>query len=425
MKYTKKDMGSYNLHMIKTNKYKTITVRVVFRRKIEKDEINLRDMLIDLMTYSCKKYNTRKKMTIKLQDLYSTYMSARNTRTGNFINTFFSMNVLNDKYTEEGNFKEALEFFNEMIFNPDVKDNKFKEKVLNITKNIYRANLSSIKEHPSTYATIRAIETFDNTSPISYRMDGYLDDIDKVTPENLYEYYQSMIKKDLIDIFVIGDINEDEIVKDIKSYFKLKVVKKQRIEYELDIKKPRSKKLIEKETIENTQSHLNVVCTVGKLTKYEKDCVLPIFNIIYGGGSDGKLFKIVREKHSLCYSIRSIYEKYDNVLQVKTAINRENYSKTLELIEKILNDMKKGKFTNSEIDIAKKLIDVSLDEIEESPSSVIDMYMSIAFNGLDDIETAREKIKKVTKGEIIKVAKKVNVDTVFMLEGDKDEEETD
>ena len=41
--------------------------------------------------------------------------------------------------------------------------------------------------------------------------------------------------------------------------------------------------------------------------------------------------------------------------------------------------------------------------------------------GTDTIDKKREMIVKVTKDEIIKVAKKVKLDTIFLLEGVRDE----
>ena len=41
MKYTKKDLGSYNLHLIKTDKFKTVTVKIMFQSPIVKEEITI------------------------------------------------------------------------------------------------------------------------------------------------------------------------------------------------------------------------------------------------------------------------------------------------------------------------------------------------------------------------------------------------
>ncbi|MBQ8131179.1 MAG: hypothetical protein IJ193_01665, partial [Bacilli bacterium] len=80
-------------------------------------------------------------------------------------------------------------------------------------------------------------------------------------------------------------------------------------------------------------------------------------------------------------------------------------------------------FTESDIDIAKQYFETAYDEVEESPNSMLDVYMMMDFIGTDDLDTSREKILKVTKKEIIRVAKKIKMDTVFMLEGDKNEKE--
>lgn len=423
MKYTNKDMGSYNIHLIKTDKYKTITIRVMFKRKIKKEEITIRNVLASLLVQSTNKYNSKRKMTIEAHDLYSARLAVDNSRAGNYINTIFTLNVLNDKYTESGNFKKSLEFLNEVIFNPDVEDNKFKEKNIDIVMNRTRTELSSIKEDPNTYSLVRAMESFDSKSPVSYRMMGYLEDLDTIDGESLYKYYNEMINKDFVDIAVIGDINEEMVVNEIKKYFKLRILKRPNKDFFLPNKRPRARRLFGKETIEATQSRLNIICRLGKLTKYERDYVLPVLNVIFGGGADSKLFKIVREQHSLCYTIYSKPKRLDNILIIRTGINRENYQKTLKLIEKILSDMKKGKFSEDDINIAKQYFETAFDELEEDPNSAIDLYLSKMYYDTDDLDVKRKNIMKVSKNELVKVAKKIHMDTVFELEGDKDEED--
>ena len=422
MQYTKKDLGSYQLHLIKTDKYKTITIKVMFRRRIKKEEVTIRNILTSLLVQSTKKYNTKRKMNIEAQELYSSSIAFDNTRLGNYINTTISLNVLNDKYTEKGNFNKALEFLNEVLFNPDVEDGKFKEKNVDIIKTREKTELQGLKENLGAYTAVRSLESFDKNSPVSIRMIGYLEDLDSIDGKSLYEYYLDMINKDNVEISVIGNIDESEIVKEIKKYFKLRILKKQSTNISLPLKKHRARRLFAKETVDANQTNVNMICTVDKLTDYERKYVLPLYNVILGGGPDSKLFKIVREKNSLCYFISSRYKALDNILVIRTGINRKNYSKTLKLTEKVMNMMKKGKFENEDLKTAKEFFETSYDQIEENPNAVINMYLAMEYLGLDDIDTRRKMTNKVTKNEIIKVAKKIHMDTVFTLEGDKDEE---
>lgn len=83
--------------------------------------------------------------------------------------------------------------------------------------------------------------------------------------------------------------------------------------------------------------------------------------------------------------------------------------------------MKKGNFTERDINTAKEYYNTALEELEESESKIINDYYMMELIGTDTIDVKREKMNKVTKEEIIKVAKKVSIDTIFLLEGVKDE----
>lgn len=422
MEYIKKDLGSYKLHLIKTDKFKSITVKVSFHRVIKKNEITIRNILSDMFMQSSKKYNSKRDLTIKAQDLYAAGLRTTNSRLGNYINTDFYLTVLNDKYTEEGNFASSLEFLSEIVFNPDVENGQFNGEKLDIVKSTCRSALNSIKEDASNYSLIRMAEEFGKGEPISYRMIGYLEDLDDITGKSLYEFYLDMIKNDFVDIFVIGDIDIKGTTDLIKKYFKFGVLKKLKVPFMVDEKKPRRSKLVLNEKIDNTQSKLAIGCRLNDLNEYERGYPLTLFNVIFGGCSDSKLFKEVREENSLCYTIYSITNKLDNVLLIRAGIDKENYKKTVSLIEKNLKDMCNGKFDETDILMAKEYYNTALEEIEDSQSKIINNYLMMELINADDIDVKREKMNKVTKSEIVRVAKKVTIDTILCLEGVKDEE---
>ena len=422
MEYIKKDLGSYGLHLIKTNKFKTVTVRIAFRSPIVKDEITLRNVLCDMFLQSSKKYPSKRDLTIEAQELYAADIQTYNSRLGNYNNLDIYLSVLHDKYAEKGNLKRALEFLNEIVFHPDVCDNKFAIEKLDIVKTTMKSTLSSIKEDGSSYSLLRLFEAMDKTRVSSYRMIGYLEDLDKVNPESLYQYYNKMIRQDLVDVFVIGDIDFKEMTSLIRNVIPLKTVKRRRVPYLLEDIKPRSRRLFAKEVITTSQSKLAIGCRCHGLSDYERNYVLTLYNIILGGSGDSKLFKEVREQYSLCYTINSVPNKLDHLILIRSGIDKENYHRVLELIEKILLDMKKGKFREEDINVAKEYFCTALDEVEDSPNRIIDNYYMMELIGTDTILEKRRKIMNVTKNDIVKVAKKIKMDTVFLLEGDGHEE---
>lgn len=417
MEYIKKDLGSYRLHMIKTSKFKTIRVKVSFRRPIVKEEITMRNILTDILVQTSNKYKTKRDLAIKAQDLYAASVSSGNTRIGNYINSDIILSVLNDKYTEEGNFSTAVDFLHDLIYDPNIENGMFSEEQLNIIKTRTKTSLESLKEDSSHYSLIRLLEVMDKNSPMSYRTVGYSEDLEKIDSKNLYDYYLDILKKDLMDIFVIGDIDFDEIENLIRNKFEVKTFKKCREKYYLDEVKSKSRKKVIIESDENNQSKLAIGARLNNLTMYERNYPLTLYNIILGGGEDSKLFRNVREKNSLCYYINSVPQKLDGILIVRAGIDKKNIKKTVSLVEKEMNAIKHGKITENDLNMAKEFFNTAIDSLLESQLSILDHYYMMEILETDDIETRLKKMNEVKLSEVIKVAKKIKIDTVYCLEG--------
>ncbi len=416
MEYIKKNLGTYNLHLIKNTNFKSVMVKAYFREPIQKEKITIHNFLTTMLTFSSEKYKSKREMVLKTQDLYSCSITSSDSRLGNYLNTCFRLSVLNDKYTEEGNLEKSIEFLSEIIYKPNVENKKFDEKSFNIIMNQACLALSSVKEDASSYSTIRLLENLDD-SPISYRSFGYLEDLKDITRENLYEYYEEFLKNNDMDIFIIGDIDFDEIDSIIRKYFKPRRFKKTKGDFIVPAKKAPLKKRIITEENESNQSKLAIACRTYGLTDYERNYSLTLYNIILGGSFDSKLFTEVREKNSLCYYIGSATNKLDNIIIIRAGISSEDFKKAVKLIEKQISDMSKGNFTTEDITKAKETYQTAIEEITESQSEIIESYYMMELLGVDDIETKVKKMNEVTKKEILTVAKKIKIDTVYLLEG--------
>lgn len=417
MEYIKRELGSYKLHMIKTDKFKTIKVKVSFRRPIVKEEVTIRNILSQILVQTTNKYKTKRDLSIKAQDLYAASISSTNSRIGNYINTDVILSVLNDKYTEDGNFSSAIDFLHDLIYDPNVEEDKFDSNQLEIIKTSAKTELESEKEDSNYYSLIRLHEVMDPNNPSSIKMSGYIDDLDKIDGENLYKYYTEVLKKDLMDIFVIGDIDFKEIEKLIKEKFNIKTFKKSRKPYYVAETKPRMRKKIVTEKDDNNQSKLAIGSRINGLTMYERNYPLTLYNIILGGGEDSRLFRNVREKNSLCYYINSVPQKLDNILLIRAGVDKNNVKKTVSLVEKEMSNLRHGKISDNDLVIAKEFFTTAMDSILESQISIMEHYYLMDLLKTDDIETRIKKMNKVTIPEIVKVAKKVKIDTVYCLEG--------
>ncbi len=78
--------------------------------------------------------------------------------------------------------------------------------------------MRSIAEDKQAFASLSLQELFfsksDNQKFPSF---GRPEDLEDVTAKELTETYSSMIKEDAVDIFVIGDVEEDQVIEVMKD----------------------------------------------------------------------------------------------------------------------------------------------------------------------------------------------------------------
>lgn len=417
MQYKKTEVGPYNLHMIKTKRFKTVNMQIILSDEVKKEDITRRNFLSDILTYSSKKYKTKRDISIESQNLYAASIYSTSYRLGNYYNTDINLYFLNEKYSEENMTEKSLDFLSEIIFNPNVENNKFDSASFNVIKNNMRIQIESVKEDTRKYSMIRMLENMNKDAPYSYHGFGYIEDLEKITEENLYEYYKELLRKCSIDIFVIGDIDFTKMEKLIKEKFKFNVFKKKKnspILYHNSIR-TRPKTIIEKDSI--NQSKLAIGCKMKDLTDFEKNYVLTLYNIILGGGSESLLFQNVREKNSLCYYVSSASNKVDNLLIISSGISKENFKKALILIKKEMKNIGSGNFPDEMIEKAKIRYNSIIDEIYDYPNQIISAYYASEVLKVDFPEVRKKKIMEVTKEDIVSLSKKIKMDTIYLLEG--------
>lgn len=421
MNYKCIDLKYAKLHLIKTKKFRSINIKILLKDELKKEDITKRNFLTDYLVLTTKKYNTRKKLALKIQELYSLYVSSYNTRIGNYLVTRFNMSLLNPKYTEDCMLEESVSLLNEIIFNPNVKNNKFDSKLFNIIKNDIKTEIETIKENPKLYANIRMFQNMDSDKSYTYHCYGYLEDLEKITEKNLYEYYKEFLTKSSVDIYVIGDFEIDKIISLVKEKLDFKTLKKEKKDiyiYHDKISK-KSKTIIEKSSF--NQSKLSIGCKIDKLTDFERKYVINLYNMILGGGFNSKFMQEIREKKSLAYYIGSSVNKADNLLIIQSGISYKNFDKVINSIKNIMKSMSKGNVLECELAAVKTEYLSVLEETYDSMENILENYIASDLLNLDDYETRKEMIMKVSVDDIIKISKKVFIDTIYLLKGDSNE----
>ncbi len=390
---------------LKTNKFKTNLCALFITVPLNKETVTKNALLVSVLRRGTKKLNTQEDIAKKLEGMYGAGFNCGVDKIGNYQTLKFYLETIDNSYTfeKENLLQDGVDLLLEIVFDPLIENGTFKKEYVEQEKENLAKIISSRQDNKALYAKDRCIEEMFENEPYSLYKYGMLDKIKELNETNLYKYYQELIKNSKIDLYISGENIDDVKLPDIKSSKLNNITIKHNAH---------TKPKVVKENLDVTQGKL----IIGLNTPEENKAVVSMYNTILGGGANSKLFQNVREKASLAYSASSSYIRRQNTILIRTGIEIENYDKALEIIKKQLQEMKDGNISDDEFNAAKELIISSVNLIPESAEDMIAYYFDQRIFGDDlNITEYEEKLKNVTKEQVIEVAQKVSIDTIYFL----------
>ena len=408
------------MHCIKTDKFKTNLIAVFLTTKLNRENVTKNALVSTVLRRGSKNMQTQEDISKQMEEMYGASFDCGLDKTGDNQVLKFYIEVLNDNFlpkTNEGLLENAVKNMLEIVFDPYTENESFKEEYVEQEKNNIQKIIEGKIDNKARYALDRCIEEMYKNQPFGLYKFGYIEDLKDLNGKNLYEHYKKLINECKIDIFVSGNIDEIIEKKIIENEDIQKLVSR-----EADYVQPTTtnKEILNKENIvtesmEVTQGKLVLGLDVD-IDKEDLKYDTLIYNSLLGGTATSKMFQNVREKAHLAYVASSSYLRNKNNIFINCGIDIPNYEKALELIKEQIEDMKKGDFTEEEIQNAKKGIIATIKTIEDEQDTEVSYYFGQELsNQKVSIKEYIEKVENVNKKNIIDIANKITINTIYFL----------
>ncbi|GAA5422029.1 EF-P 5-aminopentanol modification-associated protein YfmF [Tetragenococcus halophilus] len=406
------------LTVIPTEKFKTVRLFVRFSTKHQKAVASKRALLTNLLETNSFNYPTQTKLSEKLADLYGASFGLNVSKKGNIHQVNLMMNLVNGKYINEQDiFSEGIKFIQEILFHPNIKEGAFDQETFQREKENMMDYLESIKEDKQTLAALRLQELYfaediDQKTP-SF---GTKEDLNSLSAYDLVQTYHEMMTQDQIDIFVVGDIEEERAKEAIQSLpFSPRSLLQTEIFYKQGLKAEVQSEVLYEPVV---QAKLNLAYQTSIYYNDQKRFSLLVFNGLFGGFPHSKLFINVREKASLAYYASSTFDSFRGIVTVQTGIDSKDRSRVLSLIEKQLESLKSGDFTESELQQTKVMLkNQFLLSLDSSRGLIEIAYLKQWFSELvEDEKEFEQKIMAVSKEDVKKVAVDLQLQAIFTID---------
>lgn len=412
-----KDMKGYKLHIVKTEKFKTNTIVWKMKAPLTSEDVTKRALLPYVLQSSSKAYPSTSQFRSYLDELYGANLYVDVSKKGEYQVISFSLEIANEKFLSDHDplLKKGMELMAEILVNPLAENEAFDKETVEKEKRTLKQRIQAVYDDKMRYSNFRLVQEMCKDEPYALHVNGEIDDIPQINEKNLYEYYKKAFAEDELDLFIIGDVDESEVQSIAQDLLQFD----QRVPQLVEAPKNAH---VEVKTVKDQedvkQGKLNIGYRTNVLYGDKDYYALQVFNGIFGGFSHSKLFLNVREKNSLAYYVASRLESHKGLMMVMSGIEFENFELAVKIIREQMEAMQAGDFTDQEMEQTKAVIENQMLETMDTARGMVEvLYHNVVSRQNVSLDDWLQGMSKTTKEEIVDVAKKVQLDTVYFLTG--------
>ncbi len=422
--------GRIRLHTVTTDMFKMSRFSINFIMKSDKYNTPLTKLMLAVMLRGSEKYPTVTEINKALDEQYGAAVSLRSTTVGDNTVHKISCKLLKDKFVFEGDDTDILDstmaILSDILLHP-LKDEKglLLSSYVESEKKIAIDQINAKINDPKSYASEQCSKHMFEGSEYAVVLDGDEDMIISFTREELTAHIKQFFRECRIECYYVGNKPHNSIRTLVEKYFPFDRGDGCDVEYsEFSFEGKGSGVSYIEDEADVSQGRLVLGYRCNTVLSDKDRYAMILFNEIFGGASVSKLFLNVREKKSLCYYCYSSFHTSTGTIKVGCGIDPAKKDEALDEIELQLDAMKRGDFTEDEIATAKHTLSAGVRQIKDNPASIEAFMLRRLLAGVtEEPEECCERIASVTKNEIIAAAQKVELDTVYFLNGDGTYEE--
>lgn len=408
----KNNQKQQHIHFLEVNQFKTNIISIGFRVPLTRENATKTALLAEVLKNGCCAYPSRRAVSQKTDDMFGSVFDISIIKKGEEQVLFFYLEFV--KYKREL-MEECFVFLQNMIFAPIQQQKGFSKQIVEREKRILEEKIKSRQDDKKEYAKLRCLEEMCKGEAFGIFADGYIEDLSQIDENILFHHYQNIIKHTPTEIFLTGEKTQKEAMLDFAKRMPFESDCAWKTEKKVNQQQKEVKQI--KETLHTAQSRI----ALGFWTKIQPEskeyATLLVCNELFGGSPASLLFQQVREKEGACYDISSFLFRLQPILMVKAGIQKQDYDKAVEMIQKALKMLQQKKVEKEPLQEAKENIVRYYEAMKDSQTALMDfVWNEKVLKTNRNISQFVAEIKAVTAEAVQKSAQGIFLDTVYFLQ---------
>jgi len=406
------------LHHRRTKAFKTISARVVFHTDLD-DATAARALVPRVLGRGTQRLPSLREFQVELDRLYGAGLAGDVRKMGERHLVQIRGEWIMDRLADEPITRAMGALFAEFLHEPATENGMpLRAAFIEQERKMMADEADAVFDDKGRYARHRLVEEMCRGEPYARPSIGRADEIRALEVGDVRQAYRMVVERAPADVFMVGNVSWRDALHFAKGLAlgdrvcsqRLRRTKRRRV----------SRARTRKESQPVGQAKLEMGFRTGVKLGSTLYAPLVLMNALFGGTAVGKLFKTVREKASLCYSIGSAIERTKGLLIVHAGIDERNYARARRLILAQLDELRRGEIDPAAFDQVRGIMISAVNSLRDSPSGLIDFAVERQVNAVEpDLEKLLAQLEAVTPGHVARAARTVELDTVFLLQGSK------
>lgn len=407
-----------HLHFLPAPTAKTNSIHLRFAAPFDVDKVAGRALLANLLEMANQDYPTAQLFRKQLASLYGARLTTQVFRKGQVHLIDMSVSYPRQDFLPQGEslLPAILKVLEAVLTRPLATKKAFEESVFSVEKEQLMAYLQSEEEDPFYRADSQLRKAFFQEPAMQVSSSGTLDLVAKETAVSVYTAFTDMLHLDRLDIFVLGEDNQELVTDWCRSLRftyrnpKLKWFYKQEVA-------PIIAEVVEQKEV--NQSVLEVAYHLPVLYKSVNYPAFLVFNGLFALHAHSKLFQTIREKEGLAYTIGSSFDTFSGLYSIYMGIEGKERLRAMRLVHRELRAMQQGRFSQTDMDRSKQLLLSAMRSAQDHPSHGMEkLYHQLVLTDEDLLqEELTDLVNQVSREDVQTVAQSLRLQAVYFMEG--------
>lgn len=417
------------LTCLETDRFKTDCLSINLLTPLDRETASMNALIPKVLRRGTRSLPDLAAVSGKLDSLYGASISPQVRKKGEIQVVGLSACFADGLFLPGGSIlDEVAGLMGEMLLEPAMKDGALNSEYVESEKAQLLEAINGRINDKLSYSLFRLIEQMCCMEAYAVDKLGDEEHAEDITAEVLTKQYRKILASAPIEVFYCGSEAPERVKKLINGILSAISRSGEETDVGTDIwmspleEEPR----VFEDSMQVAQGKLAIGFRLGDCMEEPDTAAIKVFNGIFGGEVTSKLFMNVREKLSLAYFASSTVDLHKGLMIAYSGIEFDKYQAALDEIFDQLEAVKRGDFTEEELESVKRSIAGRYRSIEDEPHSLEDFYLNSLLIGPDctPYELA-ERVEKVTAEQAAEIAKGVSCDAVYFLRGPKEEANAD